>query len=886
MSEIKLKIVIDGKEAIATLNLTEKEIGDLTKEFANSQESTRSFNEGLNASLERARNSIMGLKEVWSVFSGMFGGAVSAYQEAEVAEIQLTTAMKQRGQYTEAALQDLQEYAANLQLTTTFEGDEAIALMAKLQAMGLSNQQTKEATNLGANLAALMGTDLASTSKILADLFAGDATMINRYVKGLDEAVLKSGDMNAIMSMLNQVVGGQAEALAQASSGPLKQFQNSFGDLTETVGGTISVAILPFVKGASTVMNALNSISPAITGVIGTIGMLTAAMVTLKVTGLSGNITSIFAYRVNLATLIPSLGANTAATGVATAAHIGFGASVKAATLAIKGFLLSNPLGWAIMGVTAIWGVVEAFDLLGEKSDELKEQQKAYYESLSLSDLRKEQEEFSKAQEDTATRYYDVQKEINAIANKDYRTTEERLVAIERLKFKNGELRDLKITINKLGEQHREIATQIAAKEAEIKAQMEGQVSTLKDRIEKIGKSNKEQQIIDLENKRKSDIEAVNISVKDQQEKSRLLAGIEKLHQEDLKKINEKEQKDRQNANRQASSNAEQQAKRLSDLESELSKERATNKDRELLELKNWYDTRYEIAKNNAQLLSALNEVYTTKKQLIEVEYSVPEESLPEFVPEDIDMTDVYLDEYEKVQRLKLQMIDNEYARQQALADYEYALNVEKYGDLESLKLDHDMKIAEIDKLKEEAITNNAVSTLQTIGAAFGKHTLAYKMMASTQALISTWQMAQEAYKSAATIPLVGFILAPAAAAAAVATGLGNVAKINSTNVETGYAEGGLLPKGKAGFVEGWHNEIIAPEETFIDVLNSSIIPRLTSPGPVVVNTVDANLSSKIEALFDKIDTWQTKLSVIMDTNDVNKNLKQNDRFIARYGYY
>lgn len=886
MSEIKLKIVIDGKEAIATLNLTEKELADLKGGFGDAGKSSAGFTNQLNNSLENARNSIMGLKEVWSVFSGMFGGAVSAYQEAEIAEIQLTTAMKQRGHYTEAAMQDLQEYAANLQLTTTFEGDEAIALMGNLQAMGLSNQQTKEATKLGANLAALMGTDLASTSKLLADLFAGDATMINRYVKGLDEAVLKSGDMNAIMAMLNQVVGGQAEALAQASSGPLKQFQNSFGDLTEAVGGTISVAILPFVKGASTVMNALNSISPAITGVIGTIGMLTAAMVTLKITGLTGNITSILAYRVNLATLIPSLGANTAATGVATAAHIGFGASVKAATLAIKGFLLSNPLGWAIMGVTAIWGVVEAFDLLGEKSDELKEQQKAYYESLSLSDLRKEQEEFSKAQTDTASRYYEVQKEINAIANKDYRTTEERSVAIERLKFKNEELRDLKITINKLGEQHREIATQIAAKEAEIKAQMEGQVSTLKDRIEKIGKSNKEQQIIDLENKRKSDIEAVNISVKDQQEKSRLLAGIEKLHQEDLKKINEKEQKDRQNANRQASSNAEQQAKRLSDLESELSKERATNKDRELLELKNWYDTRYEIAKNNAQLLSALDEVYTTKKQLIEVEYSVPEEALPEFVPEDIDMTDVYLDEYEKVQRLKLQMIDNEYARQQALADYEYNLAVEKYGDLESLKLEHDMKIAEIDKLKEEAITNNAVSTLQTIGAAFGKHTLAYKMMSSTQALISTWQMAQEAYKSAATIPLVGFILAPAAAAAAVATGLGNVAKINSTNVETGYAEGGLLPKGKAGFVEGWHNEIIAPEETFIDVLNSSIIPRLTSPGPVVVNTGDANLSSKIEALFDKIDTWQSKLSVIMDTNDVNKNLKQNDRFIARYGYY
>ena len=886
MSEIKLKIVIDGKEALATLNLTEKELTELKGGFSSANESSAGFTNQLNNSLESARNSIMGLKEVWSVFSGMFGGAVSAYQDAEIAEIQLTTAMKQRGHYTEAAMQDLQEYAANLQLTTTFEGDEAIALMGKLQAMGLNNQQTKEATKLGANLAALMGTDLASTSKLLADLFAGDATMINRYVKGLDEAVLKSGDMNAIMAMLNQVVGGQAEAMAQATSGPLKQFENSFGDLTEAVGGTISVAILPFTKAGTTVINALNSISPAISGVIGAVGLLTAAMITLKVTGLSKNIASIFAYRVHLSTLIPSLAANTAATGVATAAHIGFGASVKAATLAIKGFLLSNPLGWAIMGVTAIWGVVEAFDLLGEKSEEMKEKQKAYYESLSLSDLRKEQEEFGKVQADTRARYYEVQKEINTLANRDYKTTEERTAAIGRLNLKNEELRDLKITINKLGEQHRDIATQIAQKEADIKAQMEGQVNALKDRIEKIGKSNKEQQIIDLENKRKSDIEAVNLSVKDQKEKSRLLEGIETIHTEELKKINEKANNENRNANRQASSNAEQERKKLADLEFELSKEQLTNKDRELLELKKWYDTRYEIAKNNVQLLAVLDEVYSTKKQLIEVEYSVPEIPYEEFVPEDIDMTDAWLDDYEKVQRLQLQMIDDEFARQQALADYEYALNVEKYGDLEGLKLEHDMKIAEIDKLKEEALVNNTLTTLQTIGGAFGKHTAAYKMMASTQALISTWQMAQEAYKSAAAIPLIGFILAPAAAAAAVATGLGNVAKINSTDVETGYAEGGLLPKGKAGYVEGWHNEIIAPEETFIDVLNSSIIPRLSPPNPVFVNTDNNDFSSKIESLFNRIDAWQTKLAVIMDTNDVNKNLKQSDRFIARYGYY
>jgi len=904
MSEIKLKIVIDGKEAIATLNLTEKELADLKGGFGDAGKSSAGFTNQLNNSLENARNSIMGLKEVWSVFSGMFGGAVSAYQEAEIAEIQLTTAMKQRGHYTEAAMQDLQEYAANLQLTTTFEGDEAIALMGNLQAMGLSNQQTKEATKLGANLAALMGTDLASTSKLLADLFAGDATMINRYVKGLDEAVMKSGDMNAIMAMLNQVVGGQAEALAQASSGPLKQFQNSFGDLTEAVGGTISVAILPFVKGASTVMNALNSISPAITGVIGTIGMLTAAMVTLKITGLTGNITSILTYRVNLATLIPSLGANTAATGVATAAHIGFGAAVKSATLAIKGFFTSlGPIGWALLGITAL---VTAISLLGEETEEttkklsdneiqlrtekngydrlatavantqlpMKERKEAlveinqkypgYLEKVNLETMS--QSELTAAL-DAGNQAYEKRIKIMVI-EEQYRDKLKESIQLENTlrnaKFKTVEVKEFDA---ETGEEYIEYVKTYSAEVnaqkrnlANLKVEMEGMLNSINGLNNGLsptpitpttdgGTGGKKQG--------KSDI----VGEKE-------LIAIQKFEADKLKLRGatslELLENERNNLEKLAQfyenyvTKDIELAKTIADKKIEIKRELQKSE----LQIEN------ETAKVEAEIMSKANEEYGKIAQ------------------EQYDIRQAELEESRKIERLRLESIDNEYARQQALADYEYALNVEKYGDLESLKLEHDMKIAEIDKLKEEAITNNTISTLQTIGAAFGKHTLAYKMMASTQALISTWQMAQEAYKSAATIPLVGFILAPAAAAAAVATGLGNVAKINSTNVETGYAEGGLLPKGKAGFVEGWHNEIIAPEKTFIDVLNSSIIPRLTSPGPVVVNTGDANLSSKIEALFNKIDAWQTKLSVIMDTNDVNKNLKQNDRFIARYGYY
>lgn len=74
---------------------------------------------------------------------------------------------------------------------------------------------------------------------------------------------------------------------------------------------------------------------------------------------------------------------------------------------------------------------------------------------------------------------------------------------------------------------------------------------------------------------------------------------------------------------------------------------------------------------------------------------------------------------------------------------------------------------------------------------AFGKEGfLAYKIFASAAALVDTYKAANAAYAAMAGIPYVGPALGIAAAAAAVAAGLANVAAINSQ----GFAEGGLVP--------------------------------------------------------------------------------------------
>ncbi|HEX2984476.1 MAG TPA: hypothetical protein VHO28_13115, partial [Ignavibacteriales bacterium] len=111
----------------------------------------------------------------------------------------------------------------------------------------------------------------------------------------------------------------------------------------------------------------------------------------------------------------------------------------------------------------------------------------------------------------------------------------------------------------------------------------------------------------------------------------------------------------------------------------------------------------------------------------------------------------------------------------------------------------------------------------------FAKHTAAYQAFASAQALIDTYTSAESAYKSMVGIPFVGPALAVAAAAAAIVAGMEQVAQINSIAVPSapGYALGGRLKQGEAGYIEGWHNEIIAPEKTFVDLFRTELRPQI-----------------------------------------------------------
>lgn len=106
----------------------------------------------------------------------------------------------------------------------------------------------------------------------------------------------------------------------------------------------------------------------------------------------------------------------------------------------------------------------------------------------------------------------------------------------------------------------------------------------------------------------------------------------------------------------------------------------------------------------------------------------------------------------------------------------------------------------EISKRTEEAKLSVASDALGALAGLFEEGTAAYKVFATSQAIIDTYRAANAAFAALAGIPIVGPTLGTIAAGTAIAGGLANVAKINGVKFEHGgglaegnsHAQGGI----------------------------------------------------------------------------------------------
>ncbi|AFK87414.1 MULTISPECIES: phage tail tape measure protein [Thermoanaerobacterium] len=182
--------------------------------------------------------------------------AIEEASEAENANKNLEQTLKSTGDASGMTMESLEGLANSLKKTTTFSDDQIKAGEAMLLTFtNIGKNVFPQATQALLDLSQKMGSDpkeaaiqlgkalndpvngLTALRRVGVSFTAQQQEQIKTMVKAGDVA----GAQKVILAELNKEFGGQAAAAAQTYDGRLKQMQNSFKEIKETIG----TALLP-----------------------------------------------------------------------------------------------------------------------------------------------------------------------------------------------------------------------------------------------------------------------------------------------------------------------------------------------------------------------------------------------------------------------------------------------------------------------------------------------------------------------------------------------------------------------------------------------------------------------------------------------------------------
>jgi hypothetical protein len=167
--------------------------------------------------------------------------AVKAFIADEKAAKSLETQLKNTGYQFSAPGVEL--YIANLQKATGVLDDELRPAFQQLLTVTGSITTSQEALNTAMNVSAATGKSLSQVTAALSRAYAGNTTGLSRLGAGLDKALLKAGDMDAIMAELNNKFAGQAQARLSTYAGQMDLLRVASENAKEEIGEGLLLAL-------------------------------------------------------------------------------------------------------------------------------------------------------------------------------------------------------------------------------------------------------------------------------------------------------------------------------------------------------------------------------------------------------------------------------------------------------------------------------------------------------------------------------------------------------------------------------------------------------------------------------------------------------------------
>lgn len=195
------------------------------------------------------------------------------FQDAELTSLKLTAALEANGHAVADLKKDYEQFAQELEKTTTAEDDTVLKALQMAESMGVTGEAAKRAVKNSMALAAQYGGEADAYIRMTAALENGRVGRIGMLLGMGEEAegAEKVAEAQRKIAAMYSLV----EASAKSSAGQVQGLKRDYGNLLEEFGKVVADGIQPLVAGLSVAVEGFKGLNDTVKTVI----VITAAVV-------------------------------------------------------------------------------------------------------------------------------------------------------------------------------------------------------------------------------------------------------------------------------------------------------------------------------------------------------------------------------------------------------------------------------------------------------------------------------------------------------------------------------------------------------------------------------------------------------------------------------
>ena len=237
MADIQIELGVDKSQAQSSVDKFEGETRKSTDRTG------RDFqkNVGDRGAAAFRRVAVAAAAAATAIGAALFSrAAIRGAIEQENAVRRLETALALSGQEVQNNSRLIQEFADEIQRTTTLSNEAAIEQVALATSLGATRDQALNITRAAADLSAALGIGLDRATQELSRSLAGQQTQLSRLIPGIQDLTEEQLRAGAAVDFVAQRFRGAAEQETRTFQGALTQLSESFADLQKAFGQIVT----------------------------------------------------------------------------------------------------------------------------------------------------------------------------------------------------------------------------------------------------------------------------------------------------------------------------------------------------------------------------------------------------------------------------------------------------------------------------------------------------------------------------------------------------------------------------------------------------------------------------------------------------------------------